>query len=46
MNLHETIERPERVVLVGVHTGCRNELEDSTEESMRELELLAETAGA
>ena len=46
MNLHDTIERPERVVLVGVHTGCRNELEDSTEESMRELELLAETAGA
>lgn len=46
MNLHETTERPERVVLVGVHTGCRNHLEDSTDESMNELELLAQTAGA
>lgn len=46
MNLYDTQERPERVVLVGVHTGCRNELEDSTEESMNELELLSQTAGA
>ena len=46
MDLHETIERPERVVLVGVHTGSRDELNDCTEESMQELELLAQTAGA
>lgn len=46
MNLHDTNEYPERVILAGVHTGCRNELEDCTEESMKELELLAQTAGA
>ncbi len=46
MDLHETMERPERVVLVGVHTGSRDELNDCTEESMQELELLAQTAGA
>ena len=46
MNLHDTNEHPERVILAGVHTGCRNELEDCTEESMKELELLAQTAGA
>ncbi len=46
MNLHETMQRPERAVLIGVHTGSRNELEDCTDESMGELELLAQTAGA
>ncbi len=46
MDLYETLERPERVVLVGVHTGSRDELNDCTEESMQELELLAQTAGA
>ena len=46
MDLFETLERPERVVLVGVHTGSRDELNDCTEESMQELELLAQTAGA
>ena len=46
MDLYETNERPERVVLVGVHTGSRDELNDCTEESMQELELLAQTAGA
>lgn len=46
MDLYETSERPERVVLVGVHTGSRDELNDCTEESMQELELLAQTAGA
>ena len=46
MDLHETLERPERVVLVGVHTGSRDELNDCTEESMQELDLLAQTAGA
>ncbi len=46
MDLYETMERPERVVLVGVHTGSRDELNDCTEESMQELDLLAQTAGA
>lgn len=46
MELYDTTAKPERAVLVGVHTGSRNELEDSTEESMSELELLAQTAGA
>ena len=46
MNLYETEQRPERVVLAGVHTGTKDELSDCTDESMRELELLAETAGA
>ncbi len=46
MDLYETNERPERVVLVGVHTDSRDELNDCTEESMQELELLAQTAGA
>ena len=36
----------ERALLVGVHTGSRDSLKDTTEESMRELALLAETAGA
>lgn len=46
MGLHETAERPERAVLAGVHTGSRDVLTDSTDESMDELELLAQTAGA
>ncbi len=46
MELHDITEQPERVVLVGVHTGNRSQLEDSTEESMQELEMLAQTAGA
>jgi len=44
--LHETIELPEKAVLVGVHTGRMDYLNDCTEESMTELELLANTAGA
>ena len=36
----------ERALLVGVHTGSRDSLHDTTEESMRELAQLAETAGA
>ncbi len=39
-------EGREKAILVGVHRDLINPLEDSTEESMRELESLAETAGA
>lgn len=46
MNLYETEQKAERVVLVGVHTGSADELSDCTAESMEELALLAETAGA
>ncbi len=38
--------KKERVLLAGVHTGCRDVLSDTTEESMKELCELAETAGA
>ncbi len=44
--MEEIKEQKERVVLVGVHTGALNPLEDTTEESMEELALLVETAGA
>ena len=43
--MEEIKEQKERVVLVGVHTGALNPLEDTTEESMQELALLVETAG-
>ncbi|MDD4688216.1 MAG: GTPase HflX [Eubacteriales bacterium] len=43
--MEEIKEAKERVVLVGVHTGALNPLEDTTEESMEELALLVETAG-
>jgi len=36
----------ERAVLVGVHTGNKNILEDTTEETLAELSRLADTAGA
>jgi len=39
-------ERKERAVLVGVHTGKKNVLEDTTEETLAELARLADTAGA
>lgn len=35
----------ERVITAGLHTGSRDYLNDTTEESMRELEELVETAG-
>ena len=44
MNINE--EKQERVILAGVHTGRLDYLEDTTEESMDELEGLAKTAGA
>ncbi|WHH60733.1 GTPase HflX [Petroclostridium sp. X23] len=46
MEYTETQEIKERVVLVGVHTGKKNTLEDTTEESLAELGRLADTAGA
>ena len=39
-------EKKERVLLAGVHTGNRDELADTTEESVSELSELAKTAGA
>ncbi len=39
-------ERKERVILAGVHTGSLDVLSDTTEESIAELEELADTAGA
>lgn len=39
-------EKKERVILAGVHTGKRDSLYDTTEESMEELCELAKTAGA
>ncbi len=39
-------EKIERVLLAGVHTGRRDSLADTTEESMAELAELAKTAGA
>ena len=44
MNINQ--EKQERVILAGVHTGRLDYLEDTTEESMDELEGLAKTAGA
>ena len=39
-------EKKERVLLAGVHTGCKNPLFDTTEETISELSELAKTAGA
>lgn len=36
----------ERAILAGVHTGGRDALSDTTDESLEELSALAETAGA
>lgn len=44
--MFENGSKIEKAILVGVHRGLRNNLLDTTEESMRELALLAETAGA
>lgn len=35
----------EKVIIAGLHTGNRDHINDTTEESMRELEELVETAG-
>ena len=44
--MHETEREIEKVILCGVHTGCRNVLDDTTDESMAELYELACTAQA
>ena len=44
MNTNE--EKKEKVLLLGVHTGRLDYLNDTTEESMKELAELAKTAGA
>ncbi len=44
--MYENSEQVERAILVGAHRGLPNPLEDTTDESMRELAQLAETAGA
>lgn len=41
----ENTEKKERAVLAGVHTGTRDILHDTTEESIAELEELVKTAG-
>lgn len=46
MSLHDTMEIKEKAVLFGVHTGSRNYIDDCSEESLEELALLADTAGA
>ncbi len=38
--------KKEKVLLAGVHRGLKNQIEDTTEESMHELYELAKTAGA
>ena len=44
--MYENESMHERAVLAGVIRDLKNTLEDTTEESMRELSALAETAGA
>lgn len=44
--MHENSEKQEKAVLAGVHRGFGDPLADTTEESINELALLAETAGA
>ncbi|OQB15990.1 MAG: GTPase HflX [Firmicutes bacterium ADurb.Bin193] len=44
--MHETKHEIEKAVLFGVHTGSADYINDCTEESLEELALLAETAGA
>lgn len=43
--MEETLREAERVIIAGVHTDARDSLSDTTEESMRELYELVETAG-
>jgi len=45
MDIKSNEEKQERVLLAGVHTGCRDVLSDTTEESMAELSELVKTAG-
>lgn len=43
--MENTEEKQERVILAGVHRGLRDILQDTTEESIKELGELVETAG-
>lgn len=43
--MEDNTKKAERVITVGLHTGSRTNIEDTTEESMRELEELVKTAG-
>lgn len=45
MEIKSNEKRTERVLLAGVHTGKRDVLSDTTEESMEELSELVKTAG-
>ena len=45
MNIQETMEKKERVILAGVHTGRVDRLKDTDEISLKELEELTKTAG-
>ena len=38
-------DEKERVIIAGIHTGSRGYINDTTDESMRELTELVETAG-
>jgi GTP-binding protein HflX len=42
----ETEEKRPRAIICGVHTGSRDTINDTTDESMEELSLLCESAGA
>ena len=44
--LYSTSEKQERALLAGIHTNSRDIINDTTDESMYELEKLCETAGA
>ena len=46
MEIKTTQIKKERVLLAGVHLGLKDEIADTTEESMHELYELAKTAGA
>ncbi len=46
MDIYETKVEIERAILAGVHTGSLDELSDTTDSSIRELESLTDTAGA
>lgn len=46
MTMTETGEKITRAILCGVHTGSLDVLNDTTDESIKELEELAKTAGA
>ncbi len=43
--MENSTENKEKVIIAGLHTGSRDILNDTTDESMRELEELVKTAG-